>query len=71
MAADGFFFANTPSETILWGILYPGAYSPGLLRYLQVAADGFVLEELQFASFKHMGGNEHFAIFEVLGSLER
>ena len=25
-----FFFANTPSESILWGILYPGASSPGL-----------------------------------------
>ena len=28
------FFANTPSESIHWGILYPGATSPGLLRYV-------------------------------------
>ena len=30
---QGFFFANTPSETIHWGILYPDAYSPGHKRY--------------------------------------
>ena len=29
-----FFFTNPPSETIHWGILDPGAYSPRLLRYV-------------------------------------